>query len=657
MASEYTYILPTDSLTTIKRKKAIASMEGQKKAAIELKLWTDDQEKQLQTLKDELDTGQILPTLPDTKDEGESFTGTGNPNAVNVVLGLLKNHTTNKAIKMATGYGIPVAVINFALCTPIGQGAAQDFNQMRSDLGGTITGTAKNLGNVIKSAFSPNETQSSVANQGIMAAGQQALRQTPSQIAAQQAASQATQQGNYQAPIMSQQEMVREAQQTGGTVNPHEATKAVYRPSLEESIDYRRRGKAEGGMVYDPNERREMNPLALGLAGYSAQNTHPLIQNGGGRQKPPQGGWNQLPQGPPRDIFGIQGMGEQIGGFGETLGGYGEQMGGFGEQLGGFGEQLGGFKGQFENIDSRLQNMEQGITSLTDKLGVQQQPQNPFQMYGGFGGYNPYSSGYGGYSFFKDGGEVENTPSVEDRQNEIIKHLKDKGYSNAAISGILGNIDVETGGTFNHEEKEDKLKFGDELGDGYGLFQFSGSMKKNYNKWIKDNNIEDSIESQIDFMDEIVRGKSDHKLHSKKAAMLKGVLFSDKFDAPSIAEGFNTFFEGGKHSDRRKESASSFFTTFDAEQELSPPTDSQEGGITNVLESLRPRMAGGGIMDYTQGGHAVGPGTGTSDSIPAFLSDGEFVMTADAVKGIGGGNRQQGAQKLYSMMKKAEAGA
>ena len=53
----------------------------------------------------------------------------------------------------------------------------------------------------------------------------------------------------------------------------------------------------------------------------------------------------------------------------------------------------------------------------------------------------------------------------------------------------------------------------------------------------------------------------------------------------------------------------------------------------------------------------MGPGTGTSDSIPAFLSDGEFVMTANAVKGFGGGNRQKGAQKLYSMMEKAENSA
>ena len=55
--------------------------------------------------------------------------------------------------------------------------------------------------------------------------------------------------GDVQTPTMTQQEMVQEAQRTGGTVNPHEATKAVYRPSIEESIDYRRRGKAEGGPV------------------------------------------------------------------------------------------------------------------------------------------------------------------------------------------------------------------------------------------------------------------------------------------------------------------------------------------------------------------------------------------------------------------------
>ena len=55
-----------------------------------------------------------------------------------------------------------------------------------------------------------------------------------------------------------------------------------------------------------------------------------------------------------------------------------------------------------------------------------------------------------------------------------------------------------------------------------------------------------------------------------------------------------------------------------------------------------------------EGGEIVGPGTGTSDSVPAMLSDGEFVMTANAVKGAGGGDRQKGAKRMYAMMKQYE---
>jgi hypothetical protein len=40
-------------------------------------------------------------------------------------------------------------------------------------------------------------------------------------------------------------------------------------------------------------------------------------------------------------------------------------------------------------------------------------------------------------------------------------------------------------------------------------------------------------------------------------------------------------------------------------------------------------------LDMRDGGESDGPGTGTSDDIPAMLSDGEFVMTAKATKGAG----------------------
>lgn len=59
-------------------------------------------------------------------------------------------------------------------------------------------------------------------------------------------------------------------------------------------------------------------------------------------------------------------------------------------------------------------------------------------------------------------------------------------------------------------------------------------------------------------------------------------------------------------------------------------------------------------VDARIGGHLKGPGTGTSDSIPAKLSDGEFVMTAKAVKGAGGGSRAAGAKRMYDMMHQFE---
>ena len=59
-------------------------------------------------------------------------------------------------------------------------------------------------------------------------------------------------------------------------------------------------------------------------------------------------------------------------------------------------------------------------------------------------------------------------------------------------------------------------------------------------------------------------------------------------------------------------------------------------------------------QNRAEGGEIVGPGTTTSDSIPAMLSDGEFVMNARAVRGAGGGDRKQGAKRMYQMMKKFE---
>jgi len=55
-------------------------------------------------------------------------------------------------------------------------------------------------------------------------------------------------------------------------------------------------------------------------------------------------------------------------------------------------------------------------------------------------------------------------------------------------------------------------------------------------------------------------------------------------------------------------------------------------------------------QEFAGSGPVEGPGTGVSDSIPARLSDGEFVFTAKAVEEIG-------KDVLMSMMKEAEDAA
>ncbi len=76
------------------------------------------------------------------------------------------------------------------------------------------------------------------------------------------------------------------------------------------------------------------------------------------------------------------------------------------------------------------------------------------------------------------------------------------------------------------------------------------------------------------------------------------------------------------------------------------------------VPSIYGTYAKGGEASFPRRIGAIsGPGTGTSDDVPAMLSDGEFVMTADAVRGAGGGSRQRGMNNMYAMMRRFEGGA
>ena len=89
----------------------------------------------------------------------------------------------------------------------------------------------------------------------------------------------------------------------------------------------------------------------------------------------------------------------------------------------------------------------------------------------------------------------------------------------------------------------------------------------------------------------------------------------------------------------------------------------QSGGFYGDNPIFQPTAlaAKGGIMDVSdfprRNGGIAGPGTETSDDIPAMLSDGEFVFTAQAVRGAGKGSREDGMKNMYQMMRQFEARA
>ena len=82
----------------------------------------------------------------------------------------------------------------------------------------------------------------------------------------------------------------------------------------------------------------------------------------------------------------------------------------------------------------------------------------------------------------------------------------------------------------------------------------------------------------------------------------------------------------------------------------------EASGIMNLPLNQNP--AGATELDLRDTGGFIPP-VGVKekeDDIPAMLSNNEFVFTADAVRGMGDGDVNKGAQRMYDMMKKLEGG-
>ena len=302
----------------------------------------------------------------------------------------------------------------------------------------------------------------------------------------------------------------------------------------------------------------------------------------------------------------------------------------------------------------------------------------------------------------------EQRDTYSDNKQRIINHLRSRGIRPQAIAGIVGNIAVETGGSFDFSQKQTRtgsptdpetLDYG-----GYGLFQFDDySPGQGHRSWYKSylekNNKEDSAESQLDyFLDTVYASKGDpnyeytEKLGSGDAGVLKAYL--DTNENPSqISDAIVDRFEkaGIPHSDRRRRAAEETFAELQPSDRTDVDPDAQyidqPGDIADTGESvstedesspfeyvpfLRHFFAEGGAVPMERqmelfedgglkdeggsidpvSGNDVPPGSTmreVRDDIPAQLSEGEFVFPADVVRFIG-------LEKLMKMRQEAKMG-
>lgn len=76
---------------------------------------------------------------------------------------------------------------------------------------------------------------------------------------------------------------------------------------------------------------------------------------------------------------------------------------------------------------------------------------------------------------------------------------------------------------------------------------------------------------------------------------------------------------------------------------------------TTFTQGLGQYEDGGGVFPRRVGGIMPNEGTPGKDSVRAMLMPGEFVMTTNAVKGLGDGDNDKGINRMYDMMRGLEA--
>ena len=184
-------------------------------------------------------------------------------------------------------------------------------------------------------------------------------------------------------------------------------------------------------------------------------------------------------------------------------------------------------------------------------------------------------------------------------------------------------------------------------------------------------------QSQIGMIEDTLRGRSSDPVRQGQQSGIGGLfgsLAGGNLTIPALY-GLASYY-GAKRDEGGL--AATPATTMDQlgryqiAQNLGTGGSREDFGLLPAPKALKFAAGGVAELDMRQGGESAGPGTGTSDDIPAMLSDGEFVMTAKATRGAGaykvktskGGielvktsspSREAGVKNMRKLMKTFEA--
>ena len=179
-------------------------------------------------------------------------------------------------------------------------------------------------------------------------------------------------------------------------------------------------------------------------------------------------------------------------------------------------------------------------------------------------------------------------PAPPDRVEEVQKLLRAAGFGDAAVAGIMGNIHVETGGTFDSRKRQDNN------GPGRGLFQMEPGTGKldEYQIWLDQTGRGDTSDNQIKFFKDTIYSPAEMESIVGRdvaghgdARKLRKIMDSD--DPEMISRRVSELWEkpGTPHMDRRLEATNRYY------QENLPPLASDlvaSAPVNNIEEPEEP---------------------------------------------------------------------